>query len=110
MQAALKHTQDKALVELNAAASSGDMETVTLLLTRGLPVNAGDHDKRTALVRSTAPLAAGFALSFRAAPLSCACLQLHTSALMPVASRGTVLLHTASLLPFARQFSRLTHV
>jgi hypothetical protein len=55
LQRALKHKQEKALQELDAAVAIGDIDVVRMLLARGLPVNAGDHDKRTALVRLRSP-------------------------------------------------------
>ena len=45
----LKHTQETAMSELTYAASVGHQDIVTHLLAMGLPINKGDHDRRTPL-------------------------------------------------------------
>jgi ankyrin repeat protein len=49
MQSALKRSQHTALERLTFAVTEGDLETVKVLLARGLPVNAGDYDNRTTI-------------------------------------------------------------
>jgi ankyrin repeat protein len=45
----LRRSQDKAMCELIFAASTGQLDTVRVLLARGLPINQGDYDDRTTL-------------------------------------------------------------
>jgi ankyrin repeat protein len=49
MQSALKRSQHTALERLTFAVTEGDLETVKVLLARGLPFNAGDYDNRTTI-------------------------------------------------------------
>jgi ankyrin repeat protein len=45
----LRRSVDKAMGELTFAASTGELETVRVLLARGLPIDQGDYDNRTTL-------------------------------------------------------------
>lgn len=48
-QAAIQKRNADTLSTITDAASNGDVETVKHLLARGLPINQGDYDNRTAL-------------------------------------------------------------
>lgn len=45
----LKRSQAVAMADLTYAASMGELQTVKLLLARGLPINQGNYDNRTTL-------------------------------------------------------------